>query len=114
MGHLNNVAFAALFETARVKFNYRLGTNNRSGDFRALVAQSEINYLGEGSFPENVEIATGIGTIGNRSWEILAAMFQNGAAIATCDTVIVMTTPKAQALPAAFRAQLEGLSLREG
>ncbi|MFW2852855.1 acyl-CoA thioesterase [Sphingomonas sp. TX0543] len=108
-GHLNNVAFAALFETARVLINRSLGGREASPAFGAVVARNEINYLAEGRFPDAVEIATGIGKIGNRSWEMLAAMFQNGLPIATCDTVIVMTTPVGEPIPAPVRERLEAL-----
>ncbi|MCW6533107.1 acyl-CoA thioesterase [Sphingomonas sp. MMSM20] len=113
-GHLNNVAFAALFETVRVRMNHTIGDAQRGKDFRAVVARNEINYLAEGSFPAPVEIAIGIGKIGNRSWEMLAAMFQNGVAIATCDTVIVMTAPAGEPLPEAMREGLKALRVREG
>ncbi|MCC2981629.1 acyl-CoA thioesterase [Sphingomonas sp. IC4-52] len=116
MGHLNNVAYAALFEDARVRTNQQLGRVNRGkmaeGTFRAVVAQNVINYLAEGSFPEDVEIALGIGRIGNRSFEMLAAMFQSGKCIATCDTTIVMTDPKGESLPAEFVTRLEGMRVK--
>ncbi len=113
-GHLNNVAFAALFETSRVRMNRALGMWQKVEGFRAVVARNEINYLAEGGFPDPVEIAIGIGRIGNRSWDMLAAMFQNGQPIATCDTVIVMTAPAGEALPDALRERLEGLGIGEG
>ena len=114
MGHLNNVAFAALFETARVKFNYSLGRALRGDDrMRAVVARNEINYLAEGSYPEDVEIALGVGAIGRRSWELLAVMVQSGRAIATCDTTIVMNAASGDALPEAFREKIEALRVRE-
>lgn len=113
MGHLNNVAYAALFEDARVRMNQQLGRVNRGkmveGAFRAVVARNEINYLAEGSFPEDVEIAIGIGRIGNRSFEMLAAAFQSGNCIATCDTTIVMTGPKGDSLPADFVERLKAV-----
>lgn len=112
MGHINNVAFAAMFENARVRFNWVLGRFNRDDGFRAVVAMNAINYLAEGTFPADVEIATGIGKIGNRSWEILAVMHQEGRAIATCDTVIVMTHPTSGGLPDDFRAALSGKMMR--
>lgn len=112
MGHINNVAFAALFETARVRFNWVLGRFNRDDGFRAVVAMNAVNYLAEGSFPADVEIATGIGLIGTRSWEIHAVMHQHGRAIATCDTVLVMTDPKEGGIPDDFRAALAGKMMR--
>ena len=115
MGHLNNVAFAALFETARVKFNFRLGRGLRGDDaMRAVVARNEINYLAEGSYPEDVEIGIGVGAVERRSWELLAVMIQSGRPIATCDTTVVMNGTGGDTLPDAFRARIAGLRVREG
>lgn len=92
-GHLNNVAFAALFESGRVLLNRQLRPlAERRDNERTMVAAVEINYLAEGNFPDPVEIATGIGRIGTSSWSIVQAMFQNGRPIATCDTVVVCRT----------------------
>ena len=116
LGHLNNVAFAALFETGRTRFNretklWGRPTNGR----RAVVAQMEINYLAEGHFPDDVQMATGIGEIGGRSWQILALMSQRGKPIATCDITIVMDKDEAGGgLPDEFRAGLERWRVREG
>lgn len=107
LGHLNNVAFAALFETGRTKFNHTAELWNTVKARRSVVAQVEINYLAEGSYPEDVEIATGIGEIGGRSWQILSAMFQHDRCIATCDVVVVMDKDAAGAdLPDAFRQRM--------
>lgn len=109
LGHLNNVAFAALFETGRTKFNREaaLWGRGRGLGRRAVVAHTEINYLAEGQYPDDVEVATGIGRVGGRSWEILAAMFQGGRCIATCDCTIVMDKDEdGTGLPEAFRAEL--------
>ncbi len=114
LGHLNNVAFAALFETGRTKFNHAINLWDGLQRRRAVVARAEINYLAEGSYPEDVEIATGIGAIGNRSWEILAAMFQHGACIATCDCTIVMDKgPGGEGLADDFRSTLADWVVQE-
>src|SRR3546814_1853569 len=68
-----------------------------------MVAAIEINYLAEGDFPDPVHIASGFGRLGGTSWTIIQAMFQNGRAIATSDTVIVCRTD-GQAKP--LRAEL--------
>src|SRR3954447_16221839 len=112
LGHINNVAIAALFENGRVRFNQSIGLALWKGH-RWLVARVEINYIAEGHFPADVEIATGIGEIGRRSWHILSAAFQGSAAIATSDAVIVMSSAGgATALPADFRAALEKYRVR--
>lgn len=107
LGHINNVAMAGLFESGRVRFNRAMGLTGWKGH-RWLVAKVEINYLAEGFFPDDVEIATGIGPVGTRSWHILSAAFQNGEPIATCDVVIVMSpSGGATELAPDFRAGLE-------
>ena len=114
LGHLNNVAFAALFETGRTKFNHQARLWGREArNRRAVVAQMEINYLAEGHFPDDVEIATGIGDIGNRSWQILSLMQQGGKPLATCDVTIVMDKDEAgNGLPDPFKAELAKWRMR--
>jgi acyl-CoA thioester hydrolase len=88
-GHLNNVAFAALFEHGRVRLNLDIRDwRDRPADERTMVVVVTINYLGEGHYPDDVIVCTGIGRIGSSSWEIVQALFQNGRCIATCDSVI--------------------------
>jgi acyl-CoA thioester hydrolase len=108
-GHLNNVAFAALFENARVQLNRATRPwGGRPANERTMVASVAIAYLREGSFPEPVTICSGIGRIGNSSWTIEQAMFQVGQCIATCDTVVVCRTDNAaKPLRAEVRSELE-------
>src|SRR3546814_4518936 len=92
-GHLNNVAIATLFESGRVFLNAQVQPlTERPSNERTMVAAIEINYLAEGDFPDPVHIASGFGRLGGTSWTIIQAMFQNGRAIATSDTVIVCRT----------------------
>ncbi len=114
LGHINNVACAGLFETARVRFNHAIGLNAWKGH-RWLVARVEIDYLAEGHFPDDVDVATGIGHIGTRSWQILAAAFQRDEPIAACAAVLVMERQSGiHALPDELRAVLERQRVREG
>jgi acyl-CoA thioester hydrolase len=109
--HLNNVAFAALFENARVQLHTEAKMlEGRASGERTMVAAVEINYLGEGSFPDPVTIKSGTGEVRNSSWTVLQAMFQGERCIATCDTVVVCRANNA-ALPirADLRAALEAL-----
>ncbi len=110
LGHLNNVAYAALFENGRVRFNRSLDERGRreSGE-RWLVAAVSINYLNEGHFPDDVLITSGIGHIVTSSWVIEQAAFQKGKCIATCDSVLVYQGAEGTAKPLdpAFRGELE-------
>lgn len=107
--HLNNVAFAVLFENARVLLHRDLRPwGERPRNERTMVAAVEINYLAEGSFPAPVTITSGIGKIGNSSWTIVQAMFQADRCIATCDTVVACRTDgESKPLRAELRAELE-------
>lgn len=115
LGHINNVGMAAILESGRVKFNQASGLDAWRAEQRWLVAQVVINYLGEGHFPADVIVSSGIGAIGTRSWTILSTAFQHGRAIATCDTVVVLSSESgATALPDAYRAALTGWQVRSG
>ena len=103
LGHINNVAMAALFEQGRVRFNRNMldelhsrNAKNPNAGERWLIAKVDINYLAEAHFPAPVTICTGIGRIGTSSWTLLAAAFQNDTSgqstcVATADCVLVMT-----------------------
>lgn len=107
--HLNNVAFAAMFENARVRLNRSLRPwADRPKNERSMVAAVTINYLNEGQYPDDVEISSGVSRIGTSSYVITQAMFQNGRCLATCDSVIVCRTDgEGKPLRAEVVAELE-------
>lgn len=109
LGHINNVAMAALFESGRVLFNRTLETRHeRNPDDRWLIANVDISYLREGHFPGDVTIASGVGKVGRSSWTILSACFQDGKCVATCDCTIVWTNQEgAKPLSNAYVAELK-------
>jgi acyl-CoA thioester hydrolase len=110
LGHINNVAMAALFENGRVRFNRELLTERkqRAPGQRWLIARVEINYVAEGHFPDPIVVTSGIGRIGTSSWDILSAAFQNGVCVGLCETTIVSTDANgALAISDAFRGELE-------
>jgi acyl-CoA thioester hydrolase len=111
-GHINNVAFAALFESARVELNRgALAFEEIDKGARFLVAAVSINYLAEGNYPDPVSIGSGVLHIGNSSWVIAQLMVQNGKAIATCDSTIVMRRADGSGIPDAFRERLGSIAL---
>jgi acyl-CoA thioester hydrolase len=115
-GHLNNVAFASLFENARVQLHRKARPwSDRPKNERTMVASVTINYLREGNFPAPVTIGSGIGHIGNSSWVVVQAMMQNGVCIATCDSVIVCRTDnRAKPLRAELVIELEEMLATPG
>ena len=89
LGHVNNVAMAAMFETARVYFHHIFGRHPVDDGVRWLVAAVDLKYVQEAHFPHDIEVRSGIGHIGNSSWTLYSAAFQQGECVATCDSVMV-------------------------
>ncbi len=114
--HLNNVAFAALFENARVQIHMEAGlAKSRAPGERTMVAHVAINYLGEGQYPDDLTVCSGIGGTGNSSWTVQQAMFQNGQCIATCDAVVACRAAgKAMPLRPELRNAMDRLKVRGG
>lgn len=94
MGHVNNVAMAGIFETARVQFHRHLGRHPQESGVRWLIAAVSLNYLVEAHYPREILVRSGIGHIGNTSWTVMSAAFQDGECVATCDTVVVTHGPE--------------------
>jgi acyl-CoA thioester hydrolase len=116
LGHINNVAMAGIFENGRVRFNHEIirAVERRNAGDRWLVARVELNYLAEAHFPAPIVIGNAIGQIGNRSWQILSAAFQNDQIVGLCDSTLVYQSAQGKAgLDDAFRADLAALRLRE-
>ncbi len=108
LGHINNVAMAGLFEAGRARFLRATGMFEVR-EHRVMLVNVEINYLAEGNFPDDVVIGTGVARIGNRSWVLHSACFQNGRCIATCDGTAAIEGP---AIPDALRVLLEQYRMR--
>ena len=103
LGHINNVSMAGLFEEGRGRFNRALDLHHGDKSIRWLIAAVDLNYLGEAHHPNDMVMASGIGRIGEKSWTILSAAFQNGQCVATCDTTLVYTDANGPtAFPASF------------
>lgn len=111
LGHINNVAMAALFENGRVRFNRELlaERKRRAPGERWLIARVEVNYLAGGHFPDPITVVSAIGRIGTSSWDIVSAAYQNGNCIGLCDTTIVGTDAGgSKPISDELRAELEG------
>lgn len=113
LGHINNVAMAALFENGRVRFNRNLGLERRQPGERWLIASVAIDYVAEAHFPDPVEVMSGIGRIGSSSWDIYSAAFQQGVCVATCVSTLVLTDRNGpRPIPEPLRKRYEELFVR--
>lgn len=115
LGHINNVAMAALFENGRVRFNRNLGLERREPGDRWLIASVAIDYVAEAHFPDPVEVLSGIGRIGTSSWDIYSAAFQGGVCVATCITTLVVTSKTgAKPISDPLRQRYDELMVKRG
>jgi acyl-CoA thioester hydrolase len=107
--HLNNVAIAQLFEEARVQFNTGSARLLGGARPRIMVAHVGIDYLAEGQYPGLASIHLGIGHIGNSSFRMAMAAFQQDRCFALCDSVLVVRSPEGgpAQLPPQLRERLE-------
>ena len=102
--HINNVAMVELLETGRVLFHRASGFMESLGDgLGAMVASLAVEYLGQGYFPDPVEMHAGALKIGNRSYTLAHLLTQRGRVVAYAQGVMVCVRDGAPApIPEAF------------
>ena len=90
-GHVNNAVFACFLETGRVEVLYDPAKPLAAPGCSFVIASLTINLLAELRWPGTVEIGTAIQRLGNSSISMVQGLYQNGALVATADTVIVQS-----------------------
>lgn len=117
LGHINNVAIGSFYEEGRARLNrecFPLEMRKRHS-MRMLIADVHIAYLREAHYPGDIIVGAGIGHIGNSSYRIDLALFQNGECVGVCETVLVNTDGKTTAaIPDEGREALEKVRVRGG
>ncbi len=88
-GHINNAVFSTFLETGRVEvlYNPKLPILGEGASF--VIVSLKLDFLKEITWPGQVEIGTGLLKVGNSSMTVFQKLFQNGACVATAETVIV-------------------------
>ena len=110
VGHVNNVAYAALLESGRTAFTHETRFPRSPANAQVVMARIEIDYRRELHWPATVDIGSRITAIGNRSYRIGSGIFLGERCICTGLAVLVMidrTTRRAVDLPDEYRAYLE-------
>ncbi len=93
MGHINNVAFAAYVEQARVAFIDAF-LRNRGEGIDYILASVNIDYRREMHFPGTVDIGVRLIRIGNKSITTGYGLFKDGENVATAGSVNVFFDTK--------------------
>ncbi len=108
--HINNVAIAQLYEELRVRFAHQA----REGGSKALaewtkmvVGEVRISYLREMHYPGTVTGAIGILRIGNASYQLGCALFQDGHCTSVAEvTLVCFNEGRSQPIPDVIRTRL--------
>lgn len=91
LDHVNNVAFSALAENARVEFLDAVVADPaaRSGVL-FVVASVTLQFHAEVHYPGRIEIGTGVSRIGGASVTLAQGLFSEGGCCVTSQSVIVL------------------------
>jgi len=90
LGHVNNVAYAALIETARISFAREgFGVKLPPGVLLVMV-RIEIDYRAELHYPATVHIGSRLLRIGRTSLVIGSSVFRGEVCAATSVTTLVL------------------------
>ena len=93
MGHINNVAYAAYVEQARVAFIDTFLRNRGDSGLDYILASVNIDYRREMRFPGTIDIGARLQRIGNKSITTGYGLFKDGENVATAGSVNVFFDP---------------------
>ncbi len=88
-GHVNNAIFNQFLETGRVELLYEANNPLHLENCSFVIVKLSIEFLKEIHWPGEVVIGTKILKIGNSSFDIDQAIFQNNVLCARANTTIV-------------------------
>ncbi len=109
--HVNNVKIAEYYQEARISFQGSLYGQidfERASGSRTLVVHQSIDYLHEVKWPGEVVLGVGVGHVGNSSFSLVSAMFQQERCVGLGTSVLVHASAEGSApLPPPWREVLE-------
>ena len=110
IGHVNNVAFAALFESGRVNFTRSGVIQHMPEGVLVVMRRLELDYRAELHWPAEVDIGSRLLRIGRSSFAIGNGLFHGDSCAATAVTTLVMIdreTRRAAPIPEMVRTGME-------
>ncbi len=78
--HINHAAYLSYMETARLDYYLHLGFAPERWDEEesTILASMQVDYIGQVSHPAVLEVGQRISRVGNKSFDILTAVFKEG------------------------------------
>ena len=87
-GHVNNTVYGQFIEAGRVKLiTQMMPEANIANPW--VVARVEIDFLGELTFPAELDVGTRVVRVGNTSYTVISGVFEGSRCVAKGRTVLV-------------------------
>lgn len=93
-GHVNNAVFSTFLETGRVEILYSPEDPVLPEGRTFVIASLKLDFLAEINWPGQVDIGTGLTSIGNSSLRLRQQLHQGESCVAVAETIIVQVDPK--------------------
>ena len=109
IGHVNNVAFAALIESGRVAFTRSGVIDGLPRGTLIVMRRLELDYRAELHWPADIDVGSRLWHVGRTSFAIANGVFHDTICAATSITTLVLidrTTRRPAAIPGEIRARL--------
>ena len=110
IGHVNNVAFAAMMESGRVNYTRSGVIRDLPDDVLVVMRRIELDYRAELHWPAEIDIGSVLLRIGGSSFAIGNGLFHGDLCAATSVTTLVVigrASRRAVPIPDATRAGME-------
>ncbi len=105
--HLNNVKLIDILQEGRGYFHRASGMVKANENFTIMVANLNVQFLGEGFYPEPVVCHTGLRALGNSSQTIAQLAMQGDRPIAYAETIMVtILDGRSAPHPQSYREQM--------
>ncbi|WP_416899192.1 MAG: acyl-CoA thioesterase [Minwuia sp.] len=106
-GHVNNTVYGQFIEAGRVRLiTQMMPEANIANPW--VVARVEIDFLGELTFPSELDVGTRVVRVGNTSYTVISGVFEGERCVAKGRTVLVHAVGgKSVPPPAAEKALIE-------
>ena len=112
LGHVNNVAVAAILQEGRVGFHRYADRARHAKALRMMAVRLEIEYAGEMHHGDPLEVKTGVLAIGRTSFTVAQIGQQKGRTTVYASTTLVYADANGPApIPAPLRAEMEAMRL---
>ncbi|MGH3442398.1 MAG: acyl-CoA thioesterase [Nitriliruptorales bacterium] len=114
MGHVNNIAIAAYFESGRIAMGMEIAGSTPHGAHAFTLARLTIDYRAELHYPGEVRVGSRVLRVGRTSYTMGSALFTDGdRCTATSESVVVMLGPDGpHPIEGDLRQRLEELAAR--